>query len=100
MASETNRSAGAFKLESSPRCPSCDALLDGATSLVREASPCAGDLTVCMYCGAALEFTQGLGLRMLKPAELAALDAETKRDFLRVYHEMSRRPRRPPPRGR
>lgn len=93
MASETEHLPHAVKLESSPPCPSCGVVLDGATPVEGVASPRAGDLTVCLYCGAPLAFTEGLGLRLVPLEELRGLNSETKRDFARLRRELARRPR-------
>jgi hypothetical protein len=56
-----------------------------------------GDLSVCVYCGAFHVFTEGLGLRALPEAELAALPPEIRqqleegRDLLRAARMGMRR---------
>jgi hypothetical protein len=53
-------------------CPECGTMLDGATGISDSPDdpiiPCEGDLSVCMYCGLALAFTNG-GLRACTVAE-------------------------------
>jgi hypothetical protein len=45
-------------------CPTCGAVLDRATSATGEqATPSAGDITLCLYCGHLLEFGPDLKLR-------------------------------------
>lgn len=55
-----------------PRCPGCGTALDGALAVdLSGVMPTPGDLTVCLYCAAPLEFAageSGLELRPLKPA--------------------------------
>jgi hypothetical protein len=66
------------------RCPSCDHELDASTSMTeREVDPLPGDLTVCLYCGAALTFTTD-GLRLLEPQEIATLKPAEREQLDRV----------------
>jgi len=58
------------------RCPSCATPLDGATSVGHGHRPNAGDVTVCIYCGAILIFTARGGLRPPTPDERAELAAD------------------------
>lgn len=44
-------------------CPSCGSKLNGATDPVGDATPSSGDITVCLYCGHILVFTDDLRLR-------------------------------------
>ncbi len=44
-------------------CPKCNAKLDGATHVYGEGGPEPGDLSVCMYCSAALVF-DGVPLKL------------------------------------
>jgi hypothetical protein len=39
-----------------PECPSCGKLLDDAVGIVSHGPPESGDLTVCLHCGAELEY--------------------------------------------
>lgn len=67
-----------------PRCcPDCGTKLDGATVVVQpgepeESMPTAVDVTVCVYCGAILEFTAD-GFRHISPQTLEALTADERR---------------------
>lgn len=49
------------KLDSQPECPSCKKVLDGWSSTSPGGGgPSDGDVTVCIYCGSALEFADNL----------------------------------------
>lgn len=58
-----------------PLCPSCGAVVDGATQINGDAEglPDPGDLSMCIYCGKYLLFTEGLELRLLTEAEVCDL---------------------------
>lgn len=47
------------------QCPCCESTLDAATSVNCNASPRPGDVTVCFYCAAPLEFTGDLGFEKI-----------------------------------
>jgi hypothetical protein len=70
-------------------CSGCKESLDAGDGYDGEV-PSEGDLSVCAYCGAFHVFTEGLGLRALPEAELAALPPEIRqqleegRDLLRA----------------
>lgn len=73
------------RLRGAPKCPSCYAVLDTATGVgpTPADKPSAGDLSVCLYCGAMLEFEAGcLGHALLSQAAFEALPADV-RDLLR-----------------
>jgi hypothetical protein len=55
-------------------CPSCHKCLDASTHPKGNAKPKPGDVSVCMYCTAPLQFTAGLAL---VPLDLSTVDAET-----------------------
>ena len=57
-------------LENVPRCPRCGKTLDGWSigSDDSKTKPQAGDLTVCIYCSAVLQFTEVMEL-IMAPAE-------------------------------
>lgn len=62
-----------------PHCPRCLALIDGCTALTDEGGPDVGDLSVCVSCGTALEFTDALGhVRTLSGEDIAALPEPTR----------------------
>jgi hypothetical protein len=72
-----------FRLWQNPLCPACAALLDGASGLGHDSSPMAGDLTVCAYCRALLQYTEGLGLR-LAPEEELSPEERRQLEYLRT----------------
>ena len=51
----------------------CAAKLDAATNVSGAGRPGPGDVTVCIYCRSILEFTEGMGLRLLPQEELDQL---------------------------
>lgn len=55
-----------------PKCPSCDALLDGYTPVEGEVHrhPKGGDMTFCVYCDTVLVFNDDLSLRYPSKAEM------------------------------
>lgn len=57
-------------------CPTCKAEADAATHIDGEGSggPRPGDLSVCAKCGEVLQFTDGLGLKLIDPWVLKNLD--------------------------
>ena len=63
------------KLKSQPRCPTCDKLLDDATSLEDDKKPRPGDVSFCCYCHEILQFTDDMKLRVADP-DVAAEAAE------------------------
>ena len=58
-------------------CPYCRATITAASSAAG-ATPTPGDVTVCLYCGRVLAFTDALALRVATPADLGALDDEAR----------------------
>lgn len=60
-------------------CPSCGSKNDGATGFADSEgkTPVNGDLSVCYYCGAILQYSNDLTeLRLVSASELAAMDDE------------------------
>jgi hypothetical protein len=76
------------------RCPACLHKLSCATAaLVEGAKPGPGDLTLCLYCGAYLAFTEQMRHRLAAPTELEELDGFTRREFERARrHILARKP--------
>ena len=76
------------RVVAAPRCPGCGTALDGAMAVDLSGvmpTPTPGDLTVCLYCAAPLEFVAGesaLELRRLKPDALILALADP--DFRRA----------------
>jgi hypothetical protein len=66
------------KLNGDPRCPQCNAKLDGVSSMFGDHAPSPGDPTVCGYCAALLQFTPELAYAML---DVGTLDANTQREL-------------------
>lgn len=62
-------------------CPECRAPLDAATGQTGKPYPDPGDLTICCYCAASLEFDENLMLKPMSNATWASLDEETKELF-------------------
>ena len=51
-------------------CVNCGRVVDAATSVGSEASPDPGDVTICLYCGHLMAFTDALTLRDLNDQEI------------------------------
>lgn len=66
-------------------CPECHAELDTATSARGDYTPAQGDVSVCVYCGALLQFDPSLVLVPLSEDELESLDDE----IVQVLKQMS-----------
>ena len=63
-------------------CPSCnEPLTDQTRTTGPNCDPKPGDLSVCVYCSAALVFTDELGSRPLQLDDWNALDADTQREL-------------------
>lgn len=62
------------QLKSKPHCPNCKKLLDGFTRLPDKAKPKPGDISVCLYCGEILEFTDDLQLIHADADTIAQVD--------------------------
>ena len=81
--------------DAKPRCPGCQSLLNGATSVSTETvtPPQTGDLSVCVYCCLLLTFNSDLSPRVLKDKEYAELPEEVKQRLEVVQHMLElRRP--------
>jgi hypothetical protein len=78
------------------RCPFCDALLDGASSLGGW-HPEPGDLSVCIICASILRFDAALHVEPVTPDALRALEAQEPdliaklRAYQRVVRQLDRR---------
>ncbi len=62
------------RLAADNRCPACAATLDGATG-AEGTRPEPGNLSICAYCQALLEFDETLHVRMIRPETLDMLNA-------------------------
>lgn len=61
------------------KCPSCGGKLDAASCMSRpKGKPSPGDISVCLYCGQALQFTNDLGVAVLPDKELEALHPDAR----------------------
>ena len=62
-----------------PTCPKCDKVLDGATHAGGEddAVPTPGDISICLYCVAILQFQEDLSLNELSEEEILEFPSET-----------------------
>lgn len=82
----------------SPVCPSCSKDLSGATAVDgSDVAPRGGDITVCIYCSAALRFAADLSVLPLSKRELMALPYNERaeivkaRSFISWYNERKKR---------
>lgn len=78
------------RLPTRPKCPACGQPLDGWTGGAGP-GPRAGDLSVCVYCGEALLYTEALLLRVLTQGDRDELDDETLADLTRLKAIVARR---------
>jgi hypothetical protein len=60
------------------KCPVCGKLLDAATHVLggEPAEPTTGDISICLYCGTPLIFTEELSVRILTPKEARIVEKE------------------------
>jgi hypothetical protein len=72
---------GIGRLQVKPRCPGCQTILDGFTSVSENSpSPEPGSLTMCVYCRRLLIFTEGLALRFATGAEVVQFHMDCPRE--------------------
>jgi hypothetical protein len=51
-----------FEIDPAPACPGCGEILSGATAVdLSGRAPKSGDVTICLYCTAVLEFVNNEG---------------------------------------
>jgi hypothetical protein len=74
------------------RCPACQTTLDGASSMGDRPMPRPGDLSVCVYCTALLEFNTDLTLRLAPTESLLRLEPEQRIRLEMVRFALIRRP--------
>jgi len=61
----------AIEIKKGSDCPNCGEHLDACSGVEAHGkAPSPGDITVCLYCGHLMAFTDILGLRVLTEAEL------------------------------
>jgi hypothetical protein len=63
------------------RCPACLKTLDGAYNPWNDATPEAGDISICAYCTTLLAFADDLTLRTLPVAVYEALSPAVQRQL-------------------
>lgn len=57
------------------KCPTCQANLGGCTAVDgSDEGPTVGDITVCLYCGEILEFTEGLRVKLIEADTIPEID--------------------------
>lgn len=67
------------RLKTKPHCPQCNKILDSWTH-VNEKRPAPGDITVCLYCSAVLEFGENWSL------DFASVDTLMNCDLIELQH--------------
>lgn len=72
-------------------CPMCRYEMDSAIGLTGKPEPDAGDLSLCINCGAILQFNEILVLKLMPPERLTTLHAETREKLLKAQLEILRR---------
>ncbi len=80
-------------IKDAPACPRCKKILDGwtATEEAGNTGPAEGDVTVCAYCQAVLQY-DGLGL-ILAPAEVVvevSYEVSRIQNAIKRYKELSK----------
>lgn len=69
-----------------PHCPFCSAKLDRATCITEPGQkPNAGDLTICIYCAAPLQFSSELEL---EPVDVETLELILEPAQMRVMRQL------------
>lgn len=66
------------------KCPKCKASLNGVTHRTDEARPRPGDLSICVYCKQALQFTDTLGLKTLSRTAFKKLPMDCQNELRAV----------------
>lgn len=62
-------------------CPKCGKELDATMPVGHEERPQAGDVTVCIYCGIALNFNSAGGLEQLSDDDLVEMALDHRKNF-------------------
>ena len=52
------------------KCPGCGAACDASTNLLGKQGPEPGDVSICLYCGMLMKFTDDMMLRQLTGTEM------------------------------
>lgn len=69
------------------QCPACQNTIDAASGHNGK-TPKAGDLSICGYCGAALQFNPDLTLALISDEAWAALEPKDQQDFVELSDRM------------
>lgn len=73
-------------------CPVCNYLADSAAPVDdKPATPMPGDLSICINCGAFLQFAPDMDLIELTPKEWDKLDNQTKETLAKAHRLIRRR---------
>lgn len=62
-------------------CPVCYRVHDRATGLLEDATPSPGDLSICVRCGAILEYNEDLHLGCVDQKKLQQLEQESAKTY-------------------
>lgn len=68
------------RVRNKPHCPKCKNILDGWHSMEDSEGPQTGDITVCLYCSAVLQYTDTLTLAYAQAENIAECD------FMELQH--------------
>jgi len=80
------------KLKKETYCPRCDNKLDGFTEMKEGTTPKSGDVTVCLYCSAVLEFTDDMMLDFapIDVIEEVMLELSRAQMIVKEYNEQKK----------
>ena len=67
------------RFDNQSRCPECGHKLDAATDINENKAPKAGDISLCINCGAVLEFNADFSVKTF--TDFALLDDETRQEI-------------------
>lgn len=85
---------GEYKTAEGSKCPVCDHPLPVAAGINHNREPEPGDVTLCIWCAAYLQFNDDLSLKIFPLDELLDLPDETRllltrgRQAIKVVHEI------------
>ena len=79
------------KLSSENKCPNCGEQLDGATCIFDNATPSAGDLSVCIKCLYWLRFNHDLTLRSMSQEDIDGLEPGEFMELMEITKAISRK---------
>lgn len=60
------------------KCPTCSKTLNAAKALGENATPAAGDVSICSYCGSILTFQEDLSMKRMEIDELLKLPEDVQ----------------------